>query len=160
MAFLQNSVGGILGAFDSFLTHRGIKTLAVRMKSHCENAMELAQWLTHHPKVQRVFFPGLDSHPQHALAKKQMAGFGGMVSLEFKGNLEETKKMLSRCELFTLAESLGGVESLVCHPALMTHASVPLELRKTLGISDNLIRLSVGIEALEDLKADLMNAFG
>lgn len=158
IAFLQNSVGAIAGPFDSFLALRGVKTLAIRMERHCYNAMELASWLEKHPKVARVIYPGLASHPQHALAKQQMAAFGGMISVELKYNLQDTVKMLERCELFTLAESLGGVESLIEHPAIMTHASIPQEQRNQLGIKDGLIRLSVGIEALEDLRADLEHA--
>lgn len=158
MAFLQNAVGAIAGPFDSFLALRGVKTLAIRMERHCHNAMELALWLTKHPKVARVIYPGLTSHPQHALAKEQMEAFGGMISVELKCNLQETVKMLERCQLFALAESLGGVESLIEHPAIMTHASVPEQHRHMLGISDGLIRLSVGIEAVDDLRADLTQA--
>lgn len=158
IAYLQNAIGGILGPFDSFLALRGIKTLAVRMQRHCESAAQLAQWLSEHPKVNKVYYPGLSSHPQHALAKKQMRGFGGMISVELKTNLDETKKMLSRCTIFALAESLGGVESLIEHPAIMTHASIPAETRNKLGITDGFIRLSVGIESLDDLKADLQQA--
>lgn len=158
IAYLQNAVGGILGPFDSFLVLRGLKTLSVRMERHCKSAMQLAEWLTHHPKVNKVYYPGLTSHPQHALAKKQMREFGGMISVELKTDLAETKKILSRCEIFALAESLGGVESLIEHPSVMTHASIPAETRKKLGISDGLIRLSVGIESLEDLKNDLISA--
>lgn len=158
IGYLQNAVGGILGPFDSFLVLRGIKTLAIRMQRHNENAMQLAEWLTHHPKVNKVYYPGLPSHPQHQLAKKQMRGFGGMISVELKMNLAETKKMLSRCKIFSLAESLGGVESLIEHPGVMTHASIPAEKRQKLGITDGLIRLSVGIEAVDDLKSDLMEA--
>ncbi|MCX7125705.1 MAG: PLP-dependent aspartate aminotransferase family protein [Gammaproteobacteria bacterium] len=158
IAYLQNAVGGILGPFDSFLALRGIKTLSVRMERHCQSALILAEWLTHHPKVNKVIYPGLSSHPQHALAKKQMNGFGGMISVELKMNLLETKNMLSRCKIFALAESLGGVESLIEHPGVMTHASIPLEMRNKLGITDGFIRLSVGIESLEDLKIDLANA--
>ena len=158
IAYLQNSVGGILGPFDSFLALRGIKTLAVRMQRHNENALALAEWLTQQPKVDHVIYPGLSSHPQHALAKKQMCGFGGMISVALKTNLEETKKILSRVKIFTLAESLGGVESLIEHPALMTHASIPAKTREKLGITDGFIRLSVGIESLDDLKNDLAEA--
>ncbi|HLB55826.1 MAG TPA: PLP-dependent aspartate aminotransferase family protein [Coxiellaceae bacterium] len=156
--YLQNAVGGILSPFDSFLCLRGIKTLSVRMQRHCENAMQLAEWLTQHAKVNKVIYPGLISHPQNALAKKQMEEFGGMISVELKTNLDETKNILSRFKIFALAESLGGVESLIEHPALMTHASIPAEKRKKLGITDGLIRLSVGIESLDDLKNDLVNA--
>lgn len=158
IAFLQNSVGAIAGPFDSFLALRGVKTLAVRMDRHCHNAMELASWLEKHPKVARVIYPGLASHPQHPLAKQQMAQFGGMISVELKCNLQETMRVLERCHLFALAESLGGVESLIEHPAIMTHASVPREQREMLGITDGLIRLSVGIEALDDLRHELEDA--
>lgn len=158
VGYLQNAVGGILGPFDSFLALRGIKTLALRMERHCDSAMKLAQWLSAHPKVKRVYYPGLENHPQHALAKKQMTGFGGMISLELKADLAATKKMLSSCQIFALAESLGGVESLIEHPAIMTHASVPAKTRERLGITDSFIRLSVGVEAVEDLKADLEQA--
>lgn len=160
LAFLQNAVGAIAGPFDSFLAMRGIKTLAVRMERHCENALELAQWLNAHPKVSKTIYPGLPEHPQHALAKKQMALFGGMVSIELKSDLQGTIKMLERCQLFALAESLGGVESLIEHPAIMTHASLPNKIREQLGIRDNLVRLSVGIEAIDDLKYDLNQAIG
>jgi cystathionine beta-lyase/cystathionine gamma-synthase len=160
LGFLQNAVGAIAGPFDSFLVLRGIKTLAVRMERHCQSAMELAAWLEKNPQVERVIYPGLTSHPQHALAKKQMEQFGGMITVELKGGLQTTIKMLERCQIFALAESLGGVESLIEHPAIMTHASVPSVQRETLGISDGLIRLSVGIEAIEDLKADLTQALG
>jgi len=158
IAFLQNSVGGIAGPFDSFLALRGLKTLAIRMERHSENALELAQWLEKHPNISRVIYPGLASHPQHALAKKQMRYYGGMISVDIKGGLKETVNMLERCHIFSLAESLGGVESLIEHPAIMTHASVPKETREALGIKDNFIRLSVGIEAIEDLKEDLDTA--
>lgn len=158
LKYLQNAIGGIAAPFDSFLVLRGLKTLAVRMERHCENANELAQWLEKHPKVKRVIYPGLTTHPQQALAKKQMQDFGGMISCELKLNLAQTKKMLSRCQIFTLAESLGGVESLIEHPAIMTHASIPKKSREKLGISDSFIRLSVGIEAIDDLKADLTEA--
>jgi cystathionine beta-lyase len=156
--FLQNSIGAIAGPFDSFLVLRGIKTLDVRMQRHCENAFELAGWLERQPQITRVIYPGLASHPQHKLAVKQMRLFGGMISVVLKGDLQSTVKMLERCEIFTLAESLGGVESLIEHPAIMTHATVPAEVRETLGIRDTLVRLSVGIEALDDLKADLKQA--
>ncbi|MGH8442686.1 MAG: trans-sulfuration enzyme family protein [Nevskiaceae bacterium] len=159
MAFLQNAVGAVAGPFDSFLALRGLKTLALRMQRHCENGLELAQWLQAHPKVRLVHYPGLASHPQHALAQRQMKGrYGGMVTIELHGGLPEARRFLERCELFALAESLGGVESLVDHPALMTHASVPAETRRELGISDTLCRLSVGVEELDDLKADLKYA--
>lgn len=158
LAFLQNSIGAIASPFDSFLAMRGLKTLVVRMERHSENALELAKWLEKHPKVARVIYPGLASHPQHALAKKQMKYFGGMISAELKCNLKETMNALSRCKIFSLAESLGGVESLIEHPAIMTHASLPKEQREALGIKDNFIRLSVGIEAIDDLKKDLDEA--
>lgn len=158
IAFLQNAVGAIASPFDSFLAMRGLKTLVIRMEKHCENALELAHWLEKHPKVARVIYPGLPSHPQHALAKKQMKHFGGMISAELKGDVKDTVRMLEHCQVFSLAESLGGVESLIEHPAIMTHASLPKAQRDALGIKDNLIRLSVGIEALEDLKTDLDNA--
>ena len=155
LVFLQNAVGAVAGPFDAFLALRGLKTLAVRMQRHCENAQELAEWLQAHPKVARVHYPGLASHPQHALAKAQMkGGFGGMISIELKGS----RRFLERCRLFALAESLGGVESLIEHPAIMTHASVPAATRAQLGISDTLCRLSVGIEHVDDLKADLAQA--
>jgi len=160
MAFLQNAVGAISGPFDSFLALRGVKTLALRMERHCHNAMELALWLEKHPKVARVIYPGLRSHPQHALAKQQMAAFGGMISVELACNLQDTVAMLEKCQIFALAESLGGVESLIEHPAIMTHASVPVAHRNMLGISDGLIRLSVGIESVDDLRADLEQALG
>lgn len=158
MAFLQNAVGGIADPFSSFLVLRGVKTLSVRMKQHCENAMHLADWLEKHPKVKRVIYPGLPTHPQHQLARKQMKYFGGMITAELKCSLDETVKVLERCKIFTLAESLGGVESLIEHPAIMTHASIPKEHRQHLGITDGLIRLSVGIEAADDLMADLKQA--
>jgi len=158
LGFLQNSSGAIASPFDSFLVLRSLKTLSVRMQRHCENALNLAQWLEEHPKVEQVIYPGLESHPQHQLAKQQMHQFGGMISLVLKANLESTKRFLSRCQLFSLAESLGGVESLIEHPAIMTHASVPKENREKLGIVDGFVRLSVGIEAVEDLKADLEQA--
>jgi cystathionine gamma-lyase len=159
MAFLQNAVGAVAGPFDSFLALRGLKTLALRMQRHCDNALALAQWLEKHRKVAKVHYPGLSSHPQHALAKRQMKGrYGGMVTIGLKGGLEESRRFLERCELFVLAESLGGVESLVDHPALMTHASVPAATRRHLGISDTLCRLSVGVEDVEDLKHDLAQA--
>lgn len=159
IGYLQNSVGGILGPFDSFLALRGIKTLALRIEKHCQSAMALAEWLEKHPKVKRVYYPGLESHSQHALAKKQMsAGFGGMISIEIDADLEATKKVLTKFKVFALAESLGGVESLIEHPAIMTHASVPAKTREQLGITDSFIRISVGIESLDDLKADLESA--
>ncbi|MEO7067012.1 MAG: PLP-dependent aspartate aminotransferase family protein [Rhodanobacter sp.] len=155
MAFLQNSVGAIAGPFDAFLAMRGLKTLHLRMRAHCANAMELAKWLEQQPAIARVIYPGLKSHPQHILAKRQMHGFGGIITIEVKGGLKKAKSMLERCKLFSLAESLGGVESLIEHPAIMTHASVPPAIRRRLGISDGLIRLSVGVEDLADLKSEL-----
>jgi cystathionine gamma-lyase len=158
MAFLQNSVGAIAGPFDAFLAMRGLKTLHLRMRAHCANALELAKWLEQHPAIERVIYPGLKSHPQHALAKRQMHGFGGIVTIEVKGGLKVARRMLERCKLFSLAESLGGVESLIEHPAIMTHASVPPANRKRLGISDGLIRLSVGVEDIADLRQELLTA--
>jgi cystathionine beta-lyase/cystathionine gamma-synthase len=159
LTFLQNAVGAVLGPFDSYLALRGVKTLALRMQRHCENAQALAEWLEAHPKVARVHYPGLRSHPQHALAQRQMPrGYGGMISIELKGGLDESRRFLERTRLFALAESLGGVESLIEHPAIMTHASVPAAQRAALGISDSLCRLSVGIEDLGDLRADLADA--
>lgn len=158
MHFLQNSIGAIAGPFDSFLVLRGIKTLSLRMQRHCENAMQLAQWLEKHPKVKKVFYPGLKSHPQHELAKKQMSAFGGMISMELKDGLEAARTFLENCRLFTLAESLGGVESLIESPAIMTHAAVAREIREKLGITDGLIRLSVGVEDVADLQEDLNQA--
>lgn len=158
MAFLQNSVGAIAGPFDAFLAMRGLKTLHLRMNAHCESALELARWLEKHQAVERVIYPGLKSHTQHALAKRQMDGFGGIISIEVKGGLKAARRMLERCELFALAESLGGVESLIEHPAIMTHASVPPANRKRLGISDSLVRLSVGVENVQDLQAELQEA--
>ena len=160
LGFLQNAVGGIAGPFDSFLALRGLKTLPLRMRQHCASASELAQWLEAHPKVERVFYPGLESHPQHELAKRQMNGFGGMISLTLKGDIIDARRFLERTHLFALAESLGGVESLIEHPAIMTHASIPAPQRAALGISDTLCRLSVGIEDIEDLRADLTHALG
>lgn len=158
LTFLQNAIGAIAGPFDSFLVLRGIKTLALRMARHCDNAMELAAWLTTQKSVTDVFYPGLETHPHHAIAKKQMRGFGGMISLRIKGGLPEVSAFCKRLEIFTLAESLGGVESLVNHPAIMTHAAVPKAMRDHIGITDNLIRLSVGIESVADLQADLARA--
>jgi len=160
LAFLQNAVGGISGPFDSFLALRGVKTLAVRMERHCANALAVASWLERHPKVRRVIYPGLPSHPQHALAKRQMNGFGGMVTAELATDLAGTRRFLERCRVFALAESLGGVESLIEHPAIMTHATIPPEQRRALGISDSLVRLSVGIEDVDDLIDDLDQALG
>lgn len=158
MAFLQNAIGAVQGPFDSFLALRGLKTLALRMERHCDNALQIAEWLEQHPKIEKVYYPGLPSHPQHTLARQQMQGFGGIVTAVLKGDLNSTKSFLERCELFTLAESLGGVESLIDHPAIMTHASIPAETRIKLGISDSLVRLSVGIEAVDDLITDLDHA--
>jgi cystathionine gamma-lyase len=160
MTFLQNAVGGIQGPFDSFLALRGLKTLHLRMKAHCENAQQLADWLSAHPAVEKVVYPGLKSHPQHELAKTQMHGFGGMVSVWLTGGLPAARRFMERTELFACAESLGGVESLVNHPAIMTHASVPAERRAALGITDNLVRLSVGVEDVVDLRAELAVALG
>ena len=160
LKFLQNAVGAIQGPFDSFLALRGLKTLSLRMERHCASALKIAQWLERHPKVRRVYYPGLPSHPQHAIAKKQMRAFGGMISIDLKGTLDGTKRFLERCQLFALAESLGGVESLIEHPALMTHGSVPPEVRAELGITETLVRLSVGIEDADDLIADLSAALG
>ena len=159
LAFLQNAVGGVPSPFDAFLTLRGIKTLAVRMERHCSNALGIAQFLEKHPKVERVYYPGLESHPQHALAQRQMRGrYGGMVTAVLKGGLPVSRRFLERCKLFTLAESLGGVESLIEHPAIMTHASLPEDVRADLGIDDGLVRLSVGIEDADDLIAELKHA--
>jgi cystathionine beta-lyase/cystathionine gamma-synthase len=161
LAFLQNAVGAVAGPFDAYLALRGVKTLALRMQRHCENAQALAEWLAQHPKVAAVHYPGLASHPQHALARRQMQGrYGGMITIELKGGLAEARRFLERCELFALAESLGGVESLIDHPALMTHASVPAAARAALGIRDTLCRLSVGVEDLADLRTDLERALG
>ena len=160
LTFLQNAIGSVPSAFDCFLVTRGLKTLALRMQRHCENALAIAQWLEGHAKIERVFYPGLKSHPQRALAKRQMAAGGGMVSAIVKGGEKAALRFLERCEIFTLAESLGGVESLIEHPAIMTHASVPAEVRGEIGISDALVRLSVGVEDVEDLIADLEQALG
>jgi cystathionine gamma-lyase len=159
LKFLQNAVGAVLGPFDSFLALRGVKTLALRMQRACDSALAIAKWLSTRKDVERVIYPGLPSHPQHELAKRQMlGGFGGIISVELKGEVNTAKRMLERTRLFTLAESLGGVESLIEHPAIMTHASIPADQRAALGISDTLIRLSVGIEDCEDLIADLSEA--
>jgi cystathionine gamma-lyase len=158
LKFIQNSTGGILSPFDSFLALRGIKTLAVRMERHCQSAEKIAHWLESHPKIERVFHPSLPSHPQYALAQKQMQRGGGMITAVMKGDIDFAKKMLTACKIFTLAESLGGVESLIEHPAIMTHASIPKDQREKLGILDGLIRLSVGIEDADDLIADLEQA--
>jgi cystathionine gamma-lyase len=156
--YLQNSIGPSQSPFDSWLVLRGVKTLSVRMRAHEENAIKIADFLIEHPNVEKVIYPGLKSHPQHELAKSQMNGFGGMLSLYIKGGLSESNKFLKQLSLFTLAESLGGVESLIEHPAIMTHASVPVKERNELGITDNFIRISVGIEDIDDLKADLKQA--
>ena len=158
MTFLQNAVGGVQGPFDSFLALRGLKTLHLRMRAHCHNAQVLAEFLQSHPAVDGVIYPGLESHPHHALAKRQMDGFGGIVSVRIGGGFDRAKRFCERLELFTLAESLGGVESLVNHPAVMTHASIPPARRAELGIGDDLVRLSVGVEDVADLRADLANA--
>jgi cystathionine gamma-lyase len=160
LKFVQNAVGAVPAPMDCFLVMRGLKTLHVRMERHAENAMKIAEFLERHARVERVIYPGLASHPQHALAKKQMSGFGGMITFFIKGGLPEARGFLERVKLFTLAESLGGVESLIEHPAIMTHASVPAENRKALGILDNLVRVSVGIEDVADLLKDLDQALG
>ena len=159
LAFLQNAVGAISGPFDSFLALRGLKTLHLRMQRHCENAAEIAAWLEQHRAVSRVIYPGLKSHPQHALAASQMNGFGGMLTAILRGNLDSTRRFLEHCRLFALAESLGGVESLIEHPAIMTHASLPAEQLRAAGIGDTMVRLSVGVEDIDDLRADLQQAF-
>jgi cystathionine gamma-lyase len=159
LAFLQNAVGAVPSPMDSFLVLRGIKTLHVRMDRHEHNARALAEWLASHEQVERILYPGLSSHPQHELAARQQRGFGGMISFDLRGGLDAARRFLSACRVFALAESLGGVESLIEHPAIMTHASVPLEQRRALGIGDGFIRLSVGIEDLDDLRADLERAF-
>lgn len=158
IAFYQNAAGGVPGPFDSWLVLRGIKTLAVRMERHCANARQLADWLAKHASVSRTYYPGLASHRGNDIAKKQMRDFGGMISISIKGGRDAALKFMTRTKLFSLAESLGGVESLVCHPATMTHASIPVEIRHARGIDDGLVRLSVGIEDLEDLRADLEQA--
>jgi cystathionine gamma-lyase len=158
LGFLQNATGGVPSPFDSFLVLRGLKTLHLRMRAHCENAQRVAEYLAGHARIERVIYPGLTSHPQHALARKQMDGFGGMVAASIKGGLEETRRFLERCRIFALAESLGGVESLIEHPAIMTHASVPAAQRAQLGIGDSLVRLSVGVEDVDDLIEDLRQA--
>jgi len=159
IAFLQNAVGAIAGPFDSFLVMRSLKTLALRMERHCANALEIARWLEEQPQVESVSYPGLRSHPQHDLARTQMRGFGGMVTIVLKTDLAGTRRFLENTHLFSLAESLGGVESLINHPALMTHASVPKEQREALGVTDSLVRLSVGVEDVRDLIDDLQLAF-
>jgi cystathionine gamma-lyase len=156
--FYQNAAGGVPGPFDAYLTLRGIKTLAIRMERHCENARALAEWLARQTAVATVYYPGLPDHPAHALAERQMRDFGGMISLRLLGGADAARRFLTRTRLFSLAESLGGVESLVCHPATMTHASIPADIRTARGVDDALIRLSVGIEDLSDLRADLENA--
>jgi cystathionine gamma-lyase len=160
LEFMQNAIGSILDPFSCFLALRGVKTLPLRMQQHCENAMALAQWLQQHPKVARTVFPGLAEHPQHLLARDQMKSFGAMISVYLQTDMEGVRRALEACELFTLAESLGGVESLVGHPVTMSHGTLPVELRQKLGITDNLVRLSVGIENVEDLIADLEHALG
>ncbi len=158
MAFLQNAIGGIQGPFDSFLALRGLKTLHLRMRAHCDNALALATFLEGNPKLERIAYPGLASHPQHALAGRQMQGYGGMLSLWLKGGFDAAKDFMERLQLFACAESLGGVESLANHPAVMTHASVPAERRLALGVTDNLVRLSVGVEDVADLRDDIVQA--
>jgi len=158
LGYLQNAIGAIASPFDSFMVLRGLKTLALRMERHSANALHIAAWLERHPKIERVIYPGLPSHPQHELARRQMRGFGGMIGAVVRGGLAEVTRFLTRCQVFVLAESLGGVESLIEHPAIMTHASVPPEVRRDLGIDDGLVRLSVGIEDVEDLVADLAQA--
>ena len=158
LAFLSNSMGGIQSPFDAFMCLRSLKTLPIRMKAHAESALAVAQFLEKHPKIDKVLYPGLSSHPQHGLAKDQMLGMGGMITLFMKGGISEARTLLENVKLFSLAESLGGVESLIEHPAIMTHASVPLENRKALGIDDTLVRLSVGLEDLDDLMGDLKSA--
>ena len=158
MGFLQNSVGSVPGPFDCFLALRGLKTLSLRMRQHCDSALKVAQFLEAHDKVEKVYYPGLASHPQHELATRQMRAGGGMVTVVLKGGLAEAKTFLENCHLFALAESLGGVESLIEHPAIMTHASLPAEVRQSLGIGDSLVRLSVGVEDLEDLIGELDHA--
>lgn len=158
LKFYQNAAGAVPGPFDCWLTLRGLKTLAVRMRQHQENARAVASYLSEHPRVEKVYYPGLASHPDHELAQRQMSGFGGMVSFQFKGTLADVDKVVRRFKVFTFAESLGGVESLVCHPASMTHGSIPREIREARGLTDTLLRLSVGIEDVSDLLADLAQA--
>ena len=158
LLYLQNAVGSIMNPFDSFLLLRSLKTLPVRMERHCSSAQTIATYLESHDSIEKVIYPGLASHPQHEIAKKQMNGFGGMISVVLKGGLKSAKSFLERTNLFSLAESLGGVESLIEHPAIMTHASIPAEIREEIGISDGLVRLSVGIESIEDLLEDIDNA--
>jgi cystathionine gamma-lyase len=156
--FYQNAAGGVPGPLDAWLTLRGIKTLVVRMRQHEANALAVAKFLQEHPRVEKIYYPGLPAHPDHALAQRQMSGFGGMVSFQFKGSYEDVTRMVRRFRVFTLAESLGGVESLVCHPASMTHGSIPREMREARGLTDTLLRLSVGIEDIDDLLEDLEQA--
>ena len=158
IAFYQNAAGGVPGPFDAWLTLRGVKTLAVRMERHCANARQLAEWLVRQPQAQRVYYPGLADHPGHALAARQMRDFGGMISVSLKGGREAALRFMTRTKLFSLAESLGGVESLVCYPATMTHASIPADVRQARGVDDGLVRLSVGIEDVDDLQEDLRRA--
>jgi cystathionine gamma-lyase len=158
LKFLQNAIGAVPGPQDCFLVMRGLKTLHVRMERHAQNAMAIAQFLEKHPKIERVIYPGLISHPQHEIARRQMTGFGGMITFFLKGDLAKARTFLEKVRIFTLAESLGGVESLIEHPAIMTHASIPAETRQSLGIHDNLVRISCGIEDLADLRADLEQA--
>ena len=160
LEFMQNAIGSILDPFSSFLALRGVKTLALRMQKHCGNAMHLATWLQSHPKIERVIYPGLPNHPQHLLAAKQMNGFGAMIAVYLKTDMDGVRRALEACKVFTLAESLGGVESLIGHPVTMSHSSLPIARRTKLGITDNLVRLSVGIEDIDDLIADLDQAFG
>jgi cystathionine beta-lyase/cystathionine gamma-synthase len=158
IAFYQNAAGGVPGPFDAWLTLRGVKTLAVRMDRHSANAQALAEWLTEQPQADRVYYPGLPKHPGHDLARRQMRAFGGMISVRLKGGKESVQRFVTRTRLFSLAESLGGVESLVCHPATMTHASIPAEQREARGVTEGLVRLSVGIEDVDDLRGDLRQA--
>jgi cystathionine gamma-lyase len=158
MKFYQNAAGGVPGPFDAWLTLRGLKTLALRMRQHEENALAVAKYLMEHPRVEKVYYPGLPSHPDYELAKRQMSGFGGMVSFQFKGTLADVEQIVKRFQVFTFGESLGGVESLVCHPATMTHGSIPQEIREARGLTDTLLRLSVGIEDIEDILGDLERA--
>lgn len=160
LTFIQNAIGAVAGPFDAYLAHRGVKTLGIRMERHCQSAMQIAQWLEHHPKIERVIYPGLKSHPNHAIAKRQMKGFGGMITATVKGGEKASVKMLSRCKIFALAESLGGIESLIEHPGIMTHASIPPAVRRKIGIEDGMIRLSCGIEDVNDLISDLKQALG
>jgi cystathionine gamma-lyase len=156
--FYQNAAGGVPGPFDCWLTLRGIKTLAVRMRQHEKNALEVARFLREHPRVEKVYYPGLPAHPDHELAKRQMSGFGGMVSVQIKGSYSDVTQMVRRFRVLALAESLGGIESLVCHPASMTHGSIPRDIREARGLTDTLLRLSVGIEDIEDILGDLEQA--